>query len=160
MIVRKLRLQRGWSQDQLATLSGLSVRTVQRIERGQAPGLESLKALAAVFEIELSQLQGNTMLSTSEQGNTTGVSREEREAMEYVQALRGFYGHLITYVVVIAALFVINLLSSPHYIWAVWPMLGWGIGVAVHAFNLFRLPRLFGPQWERNQIEKRLGRKL
>jgi hypothetical protein len=63
-------------------------------------------------------------------------------------------------VVVIAALFVINLLSSPHYIWAVWPMLGWGIGVAVHAFNLFRLPRLFGPQWERNQIEKRLGRKL
>lgn len=44
MIVRKLRLQRGWSQDQLATLTGLSVRTIQRIEQGQQPGLESLKA--------------------------------------------------------------------------------------------------------------------
>ncbi|WP_428831123.1 helix-turn-helix domain-containing protein, partial [Campylobacter coli] len=30
MIVRKLRLQRGWSQDQLATMTGLSVRTIQR----------------------------------------------------------------------------------------------------------------------------------
>ncbi len=50
MIIRKLRLQRGWSQEQLAELSGLSIRTIQRIERGQKPGLESLKSLAAVFE--------------------------------------------------------------------------------------------------------------
>ncbi|WP_309247253.1 helix-turn-helix transcriptional regulator [Shewanella sp. VB17] len=34
MIVRKLRLQRGWSQEHLSQLSGLSVRTIQRIERG------------------------------------------------------------------------------------------------------------------------------
>ncbi len=44
MIVRKLRLQRAWSQEQLAQLSGLSVRTIQRIERGQACGLESSKS--------------------------------------------------------------------------------------------------------------------
>lgn len=56
MIVRKLRLQRGWSQDQLATLTGLSVRTIQRIEQGQQPGLESLKALASVFELDVAQL--------------------------------------------------------------------------------------------------------
>ncbi len=36
MLVQKLRLQRGWSQEQLATVSGLSVRTIQRIERGQS----------------------------------------------------------------------------------------------------------------------------
>jgi len=34
MLVRKLRLQRGWSQEHLAELVGVSVRTVQRIERG------------------------------------------------------------------------------------------------------------------------------
>ena len=56
MIVRKLRLQRGWSQDQLATMTGLSVRTIQRIEQGQQPGLESLKALASVFELDVAQL--------------------------------------------------------------------------------------------------------
>ena len=53
MIVRKLRLQRGWSQDQLAQLSGLSIRTIQRIERGQTPGLDSLKSLAAVFDVHV-----------------------------------------------------------------------------------------------------------
>jgi transcriptional regulator with XRE-family HTH domain len=31
MLVQKLRLQRGWSQQQLAELSGLKVRTIQRI---------------------------------------------------------------------------------------------------------------------------------
>ena len=36
MLVQKLRLQRGWSQEQLAVVSGLSVRTIQRIERGQS----------------------------------------------------------------------------------------------------------------------------
>lgn len=34
-MVKKLRLQRGWSQDHLSQLSGLSVRTIQRIEKGQ-----------------------------------------------------------------------------------------------------------------------------
>lgn len=163
MIVRKLRLQRGWSQEQLATMSGLSVRTVQRIERGQTPGLESLKALASVFEVELSQLQGNSDMNdtTQPQDNTTlGVTREEKEAMVYVQNLKGFYGHLLSYVVVISALFVINLMSDPDYIWAKWPMLGWGIGLALHGVRLFKLPTLLGPEWERRQIEKRLGRKL
>ncbi|MBR0868021.1 transcriptional regulator with XRE-family HTH domain [Bradyrhizobium diazoefficiens] len=50
MLIQKLRLQRGWSQEQLAQLSGLSVRTIQRLERGQPASNESLKALGAVFE--------------------------------------------------------------------------------------------------------------
>ena len=37
MLIQKLRLQRGWSQEQLAELSGLSVRTIQRIERANPP---------------------------------------------------------------------------------------------------------------------------
>ena len=43
MNVRKLRLQRNWSQEQLALLSGLSIRTIQRIERGQAPNADQLR---------------------------------------------------------------------------------------------------------------------
>ena len=49
MIVRKLRLQRGWSQEHLADMTGLSTRTIQRIERGEKPGLESLRLLADVL---------------------------------------------------------------------------------------------------------------
>ena len=161
MIVRKLRLQRGWSQDQLATLTGLSVRTIQRIEQGQQPGLESLKALASVFELDVTQLQESEMKGneTDSQG-TVHVARDEREAMKFVEGLKGFYGHLISYVLVIGGLFVINYLSNPDYIWAWWPMLGWGLGLVSHAINLFQPFRLFGPEWERRQVEKRLGRRL
>jgi transcriptional regulator with XRE-family HTH domain len=55
--VRELRVARGWSQAHLAELSGLSVRTIQRIETGANPGLESLRGLAAVFGVDVSELQ-------------------------------------------------------------------------------------------------------
>ena len=56
MVVRKLREKRNWSQEQLATMTGLSTRTIQRIESGNKASLESLKALAAVFEVDISKL--------------------------------------------------------------------------------------------------------
>ena len=154
MIVHKLRLQRGWSQEQLAEFSGLSVRTIQRIEKGQKASLESLKSLAAVFELQVSDLQETAMNST------TKLSIEEQAAFESVQNLKAFYSHLITYVVVIILLFIINFISNPDYIWAVWPALGWGIGVISHGLSVFEVFDVFSPEWEKKQIEKKLGRKL
>lgn len=75
MIIRKLRLQRGWSQELLAELSGLSVQTIQRIERGQKPGLESLKSLAAVFETSISELQQEPTMTYDEK-----LTHEEQTA--------------------------------------------------------------------------------
>ncbi|SDG80733.1 Transcriptional regulator, contains XRE-family HTH domain [Vibrio xiamenensis] len=151
MLIRKLRLERGWSQDQLATLSGLSVRTIQRIERGATPGLESLNALAAVFEVDIEQLKHGE--------SSSSWSLEEQQVYEQVKEIKGFYSHLISYVAVIAMLFVINLIVSPGYIWAIWPMLGWGIGLTIHGLNTFEVMNLFGADWERKQVEKRLADK-
>ncbi len=49
--IRELRKARQWSQEQLATLSGLNLRTIQRLESGTRISGESLQALAAVFEV-------------------------------------------------------------------------------------------------------------
>ncbi|MDD1781146.1 2TM domain-containing protein [Enterovibrio sp. ZSDZ35] len=157
MIIRKLRLQRGWSQEQLSEMSGLSVRTIQRLERGDKAGLESLKSLAAVFEVQITDLQ-----KTAEPDMTDEVkyTEEEERVMNQVRDIKGFYSHLVTYVLVIGMLFVINLLTSPEYIWAWWPAMGWGIGLVVQALNTFDVLNFFGPEWEKKQIEKRLGRKL
>ncbi len=112
MIVRKLRLNKGWSQEQLANLCNLSIRTIQRIERGHKPSLESLTSLAAVFEIDVSDL-------TQEDGmpNETTISTEEESAILYVRDIKGFYSHLISYCTVIFCLFVINIFTSPDYYW-------------------------------------------
>ena len=54
MIVRKLRLKHKWSQEQLAELCGLSIRTIQRVESGNEASLETLRSLASVFEVDIS----------------------------------------------------------------------------------------------------------
>jgi len=56
MSVKKLRVNKGWSQEHLALISGLSLRTIQRVEAGNTASIETLKALASVFEVDTSKL--------------------------------------------------------------------------------------------------------
>ncbi len=56
MILKQLRLSRHLSQEQLAQMSGLNVRTIQRIESGHNASIESLKCLASVLEVDISTL--------------------------------------------------------------------------------------------------------
>ena len=156
MLIQKLRLQRGWSQEQLADLSGLSVRTVQRLERAQPASVESLKALGAAFEVDFSALKEPDMNATTSQS----VSNDEVLALAHVRKLRGFYIHLAQYGIIIAFLTVVNLMTSRHYYWVIWVAAGWGVGVLFHGLRVFdRVPFLSG-QRERQQVEKYLGRKL
>ncbi len=160
MIIRKLRLNRSWSQEHLAEVSGLSVRTIQRIERGQKPSLESLKSLAAVFEINVSELSKTfdvkEELPMKNAKEELEVSPAEAEAMEYVKDIKGFYSHLIKYVVVITILAIIDIVTSPDKFWFYWPALGWGIGLFLHGISVFEIMSFFGAGWEKKQIEKRM----
>ena len=156
MLVQKLRLQRGWSQQQLAELSGLNVRTIQRIEKGQEPSVESLKSLAAVFNVEFSTLKEQGMDNVISESQ----SAEETLAFNQVRKLKGFYIHLAQYVLVIALLTVINALTTPNRWWVQWVIMGWGVGVFFHWLQISERFSLFGSKWEKEQVEKRLGRKL
>jgi transcriptional regulator with XRE-family HTH domain len=55
-LILALRKQRSWSQDELAVAAGLNLRTVQRIERSGSASLQSRKALAAAFNIDVKDL--------------------------------------------------------------------------------------------------------
>ena len=57
MDLKHRRLAKNWSQEQLAAISGVSSRTIQRIENGAKPGMETLKALAAGLEVSVAELQ-------------------------------------------------------------------------------------------------------
>ncbi|MEE4637441.1 MAG: DUF805 domain-containing protein [Wenzhouxiangella sp.] len=54
--LRELRTARQWSQEQLSKLTGLNLRTIQRLESGAKISSESLRALAAVFEVPAESL--------------------------------------------------------------------------------------------------------
>lgn len=51
--IKKQRQERAWSQEQLAQVSGVSVRTIQRIENGHPASFESLNAIASAFDIDV-----------------------------------------------------------------------------------------------------------
>ena len=55
-LVKKLRIDKSWSQEDLSEHSGLSLRTIQRIEKGNSASLESVKILAEAFDISTEQL--------------------------------------------------------------------------------------------------------
>ena len=50
-IIKQLRTDKGWTQQQLADVASLSLRTVQRIEKQGVASNETVNALCAVFEI-------------------------------------------------------------------------------------------------------------
>jgi transcriptional regulator with XRE-family HTH domain len=155
MFIQKLRLQRGWSQEQLAELSGLSVRTIQRLEKGTSASPESLKAVASVFEIDFNRLREPAM----DDALKPDLREDEAEALAHVRKVKGFYLHLLQYLVVIAALVVLDVFSAPRLYWSVWTGGIWGSMVLAHAWQVFgSLP--FGADWERRQVERRLGRSL
>jgi transcriptional regulator with XRE-family HTH domain len=55
--IRTERERRGWSQEHLASLTGLSPRTIQRVEAAGIASSETATALAAVFEVDLDALR-------------------------------------------------------------------------------------------------------
>lgn len=153
MLIRKLRLNKGWSQETLSQVSGISVRTIQRLERGGTASLESLSALAAVFEVDIATLSTETSMYKQRE-----IPEQEREALEYVRDIKGFYSHLIMYLIFAPAMIVASFFYNDGDPWYIWPVLGWGVGVAAHGLVVFEVFNLFGADWERRQIEKRLRR--
>ncbi|NVJ64963.1 MAG: helix-turn-helix domain-containing protein [Gammaproteobacteria bacterium] len=163
MLIKKLRLQRGWSQEQLAEISGLSSRTIQRIERGENASLETLKSLASVFEVDVSDLTDHYKIQEHEEPvmqDDTKLTYDEAKAIEEVKEIKGFYLHLGVFIFLVPFLIGINLLTSPQYHWFWWPILGLSFGLVAHGVSLFVNSSAFGANWEKRQIEKRLGRKL
>ena len=79
-------------------------------------------------------------------------------AKKRVEEFREFYQHLIVYLAVNAFLIVINLLTSPQHLWFYWPLLGWGIGLALHAATVFGSSKFWGSQWEERKIKELMDR--
>lgn len=74
-------------------------------------------------------------------------------AEKRVKEIKGYYGHLWSFILVNGFLLALNLLTSPGFLWALIPMLGWGIGLAFHTFEVYGYPGM-GKDWEERMLEK------
>lgn len=69
-----------------------------------------------------------------------GTEREERDVLTL--AVQAFRLHAALYAVVIAGLFLINWAADPSYWWFFFPMIGWGMLVAIHGVVTKYVPNL------------------
>lgn len=89
MTIRELRLNKGWTQEDLARHSGLSARTIQRVESGKSIGSESMKCLAAVFDISINSLKQEQNMDNSEHTDMhlIKLSPFENSAIKFAHSL-------------------------------------------------------------------------
>lgn len=80
----------------------------------------------------------------------TKETRAYKKAARRVKELKGFYGNLTSYCLVIPFLLVLNLITSPDHLWFYWPMLGWGVGIVAHAVSVYGI----GKEWEEKKIRE------
>jgi transcriptional regulator with XRE-family HTH domain len=139
-----MRLERHWSQDQLAEMSGLSIRTIQRIESGENAGLESLKSLASVFETNI------------EDSDKKEEMEQIRKEEEYVQNLKGFYKLLAVAILSLTVPFFLAVNDSSFWFVFLWILLTWAILLGIYSLNIFDF---FGEEWKRKMIYKKFKKK-
>ena len=71
-------------------------------------------------------------------------------AKKRVEEIKGFYGNLTSYCLVIPFLIFINYSTSWDFQWFWFPMFGWGMGVIIHGFTVFG----YGKTWEERKIKE------
>ena len=137
--LKEIRTSKGFTQIELSEKSGIALRTVQRMERNEGkPSLYSMNAIGEVLGVNLTLLKKkknkkkkrNIMESTDQQLWAIARSRAK------------FKRSLGSYSIVIPFLWVIWFLTSQdkdinRIPWPIWPMLGWGIGLAIQYLKAY-----------------------
>lgn len=76
------------------------------------------------------------------------------DAQKRVKELKEFYEHLTVYVLCNPIVVVVNLMTSPGYLWCLWCVIGWGVGVIMHGLKVFSFPPFFNKKWEEQKIRE------
>lgn len=84
------------------------------------------------------------------------TEEEIKAAHKRVEEVQGFYWNLASYIIINSFLHFLDL-KDGSYEWAYWPLLGWGIGVAFHAIEVFGM--FNSASWKDRQVQKELARR-
>ncbi|HID9555871.1 MULTISPECIES: helix-turn-helix domain-containing protein [Serratia] len=148
--IRPLRLEKGWSQEQLAAIASLSTRTVQRIENGEQASLETLTAIAAALGVQISDLNAPPQTPQEE---TPEAQRLRRQ----VAAEGKLLSMAVRFAVIGAILLAVNVFTHPHYLWALWALGGMSLALIMRAVRTLLLRNVFS-RWQEQRLAQKLRR--
>ncbi len=107
---------------------------------------------AKEFSVAIPILGENIEIMNTSQ---TFISEKKyRLAKKRVEKLKGFYLHLAIYILFVPVFIYLNYISQAGFPWALFPIVGWGMGVSGHAAETFNYNPLFGKSWEERKIRE------
>ncbi len=122
--IKRWREERHWSQEHLADLAGIGLRTIQRIENGEPASNDSLKALAAAFNVDVSAL------SIDPEVEAQRIVRE-KNAKGRAAVRLSLMIHLAGYMIGMVVFIAISMVEGA-FIMKI-PMIWWTVGFVAHA---------------------------
>lgn len=129
MTLKDMRRAKGWSQDQLAEISGVSVRTIQRLEKGELPALETQKALAAAFGVTIEEF-------ASQVGEESALPAAKPKTAVVRLGWIGLLGHVGIMMVGVTWLFFLNREFGVDRETINFVAYMWGFALVAHAVHL------------------------
>lgn len=90
---------------------------------------------------------------------TLSEEKKLKRVKKRVKEIKGFYWHLALYVAV-NLFMIINSIIAGHFekdfkMWIFWTtLLGWGVGLAIHAWEVFGKEMVFDKRWEERKIKE------
>lgn len=80
-----------------------------------------------------------------------------QQALKRVKRIKGFYTHLMVYIVINIGLLIVNNNNSTENFWR-WQtfstVLFWGIGLLAHGLSVFMPTMIMGKDWEERKIKE------
>ena len=80
----------------------------------------------------------------------------ENQLHELARKRVEFRRHLVVYFVIISILWMIWFLTGAGYIWPIWPMAGWGIGVIFHYMFEYRTSSFLSEEEEYKKLKREM----
>lgn len=93
-----------------------------------------------------------------------GMTERELAIRRRVHRLAEFYRHASVYIIVITALWCFSIWSvwdgtlpnKWYAYWAIWPTVGWGIGLITHGLSVLPVWSFFSQDWEDKKVKELL----
>ena len=153
-----------YEEDGMLVVSN-NLQEKQVVRKSSGVGLQNIQqryGLLTDRNVEISKSQSEfkmklpmltKQITTMEAQKTYINDKRYEKAKEHVEQLKGFYGNLLAYCIVIPCLAILNY-NTTSFPWIIFPTLGWGFGVTVHGMEVFGYNPLWGKRWEERKLRK------
>ncbi|QBA64491.1 2TM domain-containing protein [Muriicola soli] len=131
--------------------SGVGLRNIQQRYSILSNKKVNIIKTASEFSVQLPML--TKQIGTMETQKAFIEDKRYQKAKERVEEIKGFFGNLLAYCIIIPFLAWINYRST-DFPWVLFPALGWGLGVIAHGMEAYGYNPLWGKRWEERKIKE------